>query len=211
MEHVIADLEDELPVGGRDLLAQYGSLLLERAVPRGFVARADADRLRERHILDSLRAVRCLRQGDRSIADVGSGAGLPGVPIAIACPDRHVMLIEPMARKAAFLELVVDELGMSNVAVVVSRVQEVRQRVHVCVARALADPPRSWALGAELLEPNGRLLYFAGTSWNDGTEAGLRSAGISASICDRCRFPGYGPVVIMRAMPNDRTARSASR
>jgi 16S rRNA (guanine527-N7)-methyltransferase len=211
VEHAIADLMNALPAERREMLGRYETLLRERAVPKGFVARADASRLRERHVLDSLRVMRCLHPADREIADVGSGAGLPGIPIAIASPDRHVTLIEAAAGRAAFLELVAGELGLVNVDVVVARAQEIHELVEVCVARAVADARGSWTLASRLLAPSGRLLYFAGASWAAETRDALRSAGVSASICDESRFPGYGPVVIMRAMPDDPMARSASR
>jgi 16S rRNA (guanine527-N7)-methyltransferase len=130
--------------------------------------------LEERHIADSLRAVRALGRASRA-HDLGSGAGLPGVPLAIALPGTAFTLIEPARKRAAFLELVIDELGLSNARVVVARAEDVGVVADVCVARALAPLERAWSLARPLLEPGGCLVYFAGESF--GTVPDLPDAG----------------------------------
>src|SRR5437867_12261122 len=98
-----------------DLLLAYQELLRERGIPLGLVSAGDRDRLWERHIVDSLRGSSCIpgRQGGK-VADLGSGGGLPGIPIAIARPDLLVHLVEGRARRAAFLELAVAHLGIGK-------------------------------------------------------------------------------------------------
>src|ERR1700747_2022613 len=110
-----------------DQLAQlesYEALLRRIAVPRGMMAASDAARLWERHILDGLRAVPEIPAGS-SVADIGSGAGIPGVPLAVAVPPSRFVLIEPRRARAALLEAAVDDLGLPNAEVLPRRVEEV--------------------------------------------------------------------------------------
>lgn len=142
---------------------QFERLLLERAIPAGMVSRSDASRLRERHTLDCLRATPWLEQA-RECYDLGSGAGLPGVLVAIALPSVHVGLIETRSRRAAFLELAVHALRLENAVVVAQRLEDLREPVDVCLARALAPLAEAWKAARPLLRAGGRLVYFAGTT-----------------------------------------------
>ncbi len=180
-----------------DLLGQFAELLRNKAVPLGFIARSDAGRIVERHINDSLRAVRCLRSTDRDLIDLGAGAGLPGIPVAIAEPERRVVLIEAMAKRAAFLELAVQHLGLANVDVRVARVEDVDVLGDTCFARALAPPHEAWHLAERVLRPRGQLVYFAGRSWSAAISTDLRAAGARTEVCDRPQFAWQGPIVIM--------------
>ena len=156
-----------LEVAQVERLERFGRLLAERAVPLGMVGRGDAGRLVERHILDCLRAIPPLREAEaRSVADLGSGAGLPGVVIAIALPGVGVVLAEARSKRAAFLEMAAVELGLANVAVHASRVEALPGPFDACTARAFAPPDRAWALARPLLRPGGHLLLFAGRSWS---------------------------------------------
>ena len=144
-------------------LIRFEQLLLDRAIPLGMVSRSDTTRIRERHILDSLRAAPIV-QGDDLAADLGSGAGLPGVVVAIALPRIRMLLVERRPRRAAILELVVEELGISNATVFAGRVVELPERVDVALARAFAPPEEAWAQARQVLRPGGRLVYFAGAA-----------------------------------------------
>ena len=143
-------------------LERFEELLRERALPKGLIAAADADRLRERHILDSLRAVRALRPGDTRAIDLGSGAGLPGVVVAIARPSLHVVLVEPRRARVAFLELAGEDLRLSNVSVLAARIEDVEDQVDLCFSRAFAPLPEAWRVAVPRLREGGRLVYFAG-------------------------------------------------
>ena len=182
-------------------LARFESLLSERAVDLGMIARSDADRLRERHVLDSLRAAAVLRDADREALDIGSGAGLPGIPVAIASSDVTVRLVEPRRARIAFLELAVERLGLENVAVVPATIETVRLRVDVCLARAFAQLPKAWEAAFPRLRPHGRLVYFAGAG--SGTESPEVPAGCSAiEVVPAPRgsvIESAGPLVIMTA------------
>ena len=142
-------------------LRRFEELLARRAIPLGAIAISDSARLRERHTLDSLRAVPVVEGVDEA-ADLGSGAGLPGVVVAIALPRIRMLLIERRPQRAAFLELAVEDLGLSNVAVVAGRVEDVPDDVDVALARAFAPIDEAWARAREILRPDGRLVYFAG-------------------------------------------------
>jgi 16S rRNA (guanine527-N7)-methyltransferase len=141
-------------------LARFEELLVDRAIPLGAVSSSDAPRIRERHILDSLRAAPVVESADLA-ADLGSGAGLPGVVVAIALPRLRMLLVERRPRRAALLELVVEELGVSNATVFAGRVAEMPP-VDVALARAFAPLDEAWAQARGILRPRGRLVYFAG-------------------------------------------------
>jgi len=142
-------------------LIRFEELLVDRAIPLGAVSRSDATRIRERHILDSLRAVPAVEGADLA-ADLGSGAGLPGVVVAIALPRLPMLLVERRPRRAALLELAVDELGVSNATVFAGPVAQMPDRVDVALARAFAPLNEAWAQARGILRPEGRLVYFAG-------------------------------------------------
>jgi 16S rRNA (guanine527-N7)-methyltransferase len=180
----------------RELLQRYASLLSERAIPLGLIAGADADRLWERHVLDSLRGVACADQDEPTAFDVGSGAGLPGVPLAIALPRTRFTLIEPKQRRAAFLELVAETLGLPNMTVASVQSSEMSRKTGLCMARALGSPVASWRAASSLLEEGGRLLYWAGRTWGDAAGQ-LAAIGVRAKICLEHEFQWQGPLVIM--------------
>jgi 16S rRNA (guanine527-N7)-methyltransferase len=172
----------------------YERLLRDRAVPMGMVAAGDRGRLRERHLVDSLRAAPLLGEPAGDVVDLGSGAGLPGVPLSIVRPDLRFRLAEVRLRRAAFLEFVVDALAIPNATVVHGPIERLAPPSDVCLSRALADPIRAWGLAEPLLSPHGRLLYWAGRGFDtsSGAPAGARIAvSVSPGLADA------GPIVIM--------------
>jgi 16S rRNA (guanine527-N7)-methyltransferase len=196
----LVDLTAGLPGPGAELLAAFAALLATRGVELGAIGPHEAGRVVERHIEDSLRAVDCFRPEDRRAADLGSGAGLPGIPLAIALPSLEFVLIERMARRAAFLELVIETLAVPNVSVRVSDARSTTMDVDVCTARAVADPASTWELAAPLMGARGRLIYFAGRTW---THVGSREAlprGVDLRVCAPARFPDEGPLVMMQRL-----------
>lgn len=178
MKHVLGDASRlRVPLDDRRaaLLLAFTDLLAERAVPLGLVGGSDRGRLYRRHVLDSLGAAAAFEPGDRAALDLGSGAGLPGVVLAVALPGVRFVLLEPRARRAGFLELAVDRLGLENAEVRVARAEDLvgeAPGVDVVTARAFAPLPRSWAAAHPLLRPGGRLVYFVGERTGDpGAEA----------------------------------------
>jgi 16S rRNA (guanine527-N7)-methyltransferase len=161
-------------------LARFEALLLNRAVDLGLVAEGDRNRIRERHLLDCLRAATTVVPTDREACDLGSGAGLPGVVVAVVRPAVHVVLIEARVRRVAFLELAVAELRLSNVAVRHGRIEEMKDLADLCFARAFAPLEESWRAARRLLRPGGRLVYFAGAR---GVARGIETPLVGASAC----------------------------
>jgi 16S rRNA (guanine527-N7)-methyltransferase len=150
---------------GDDLtaIADYVSLLTTRGIERGIIGPREAPRLWDRHILNCAVVTPRIPQ-HATVADVGSGGGLPGLVWAIARPDTRVTLVEPLLRRTIFLSEVVDELGLANVTVVRGRADEVQERFDVVTARAVADLGKlgSWCL--PLVKDGGVLLALKGQS-----------------------------------------------
>jgi 16S rRNA (guanine527-N7)-methyltransferase len=148
-----------------DLAERYAAILAGAGVQRGLLGPREAPRLWERHLLNCA-VVGELLEPDARVLDVGSGAGLPGIVLAVARPDLEVTLLEPLARRATFLDEVVGELGLSTVTVVRGRAEEQASRLRfpVVTARAVAPLDRlaRWCL--PLLESGGRLLALKGAS-----------------------------------------------
>lgn len=138
-----------------DLLAQWNRAYNLTAV-------AGRDEAVTVHLLDSL-SVAPFLQGAR-IADIGTGAGLPGLPLAIACPDRSFTLVDSRAKKTRFVRHAVRELALDNVEVVESRAEHYRPdcAFDTVTARALAALPGLLELGGHLLGPQGIFIAMKG-------------------------------------------------
>ena len=148
-----------------DLARRYAELLAGPAVERGLIGPREVDRIWDRHILNSVAVAELIEPGAR-VVDIGSGAGLPGLPIAIARPDLRVTLLEPMLRRTEFLTEAVAELGLA-VEVVRGRAEEpaVRTRLadsDVVVSRAVASLDKLTRWSFPLLRTGGRMLAMKG-------------------------------------------------
>jgi 16S rRNA (guanine527-N7)-methyltransferase len=144
---------------------RYAQILAGAGVERGLIGPRETDRLWDRHLLNSVALIELLEPGDQ-IADIGSGAGLPGIPLALARPDLRVTLIEPLLRRSDFLREVIDDLGV-NVTVVRGRAEEqaVRQQVgemDAVVSRAVASLDKLTRWSMSLLRPGGQMLAIKG-------------------------------------------------
>jgi 16S rRNA (guanine527-N7)-methyltransferase len=179
-----------------DLLRTYERLLVDQGVPLGVVSEGDRNRLWDRHIVDSLRAVACVPD-QAALADLGSGGGLPGIPVAIARPHATVTLVEARQRRVAFLELAVEVLGLSNVHVIAARAEDAAVRVDGCLARALAPAPDAWRLASPLLSEHGFLIYWAGRSWDPRQVEDLAAIGLEVEVCSSPSTVWQGSVVKM--------------
>lgn len=123
VKHVAPPPVAEAVFGERLPLAQrYADLLASAGVERGLIGPRETDRIWDRHVLNSAALGELVEAGER-IADIGSGAGLPGIPLALARPDVVVTLIEPMLRRSEFLVEAVDALGI-DVQVVRGRAED---------------------------------------------------------------------------------------
>lgn len=144
------------------LASRYVEWLAGAGVERGLLGPREVPRLWDRHVLNSAALAPLLSPGE-SVVDVGSGAGLPGIPLALAQPSCTYVLLEPLLRRSTFLSEVVADLGLDHVTVVRARAEEVAGSGYdVAVARAVAPLDRlaGWCL--PLLRPGGRLLALKG-------------------------------------------------
>jgi 16S rRNA (guanine527-N7)-methyltransferase len=171
---------------------QFAELLAAVGVERGLIGPREVERLWDRHLLNSAVVAEAVPDGAR-VVDLGSGAGLPGVPLCIVRPDLDVTLLEPMARRVAWLTEVVDTLALSA-RVVRGRAEEpaVKQQLagaDVVIARAVAPLARLWAWSAPLLRQGGRLVALKGES---AEEEAVRDGGTvtrsggSTPVVERC-------------------------
>ena len=145
-----------------DSIVHYHDILATRGVEWGLIGPRETDRLWCRHIMNSV-SLRGLIDCGAAVVDVGSGAGLPGIPLALARPDLRVTLLDSLLRRTQFLEAVVDELGLtSRVSVVRARAEETGQSYDVVVARAVAPLVKLVPWCAQLMR--GGLLALKGSS-----------------------------------------------
>lgn len=154
---------------------RYAELLAEAGVRRGLLGPREVPRLWERHLLNCAVLSEVVPEGV-TVCDVGSGAGLPGIPLALVRPDLKITLLEPLLRRTTFLHEVVELLGLEEqVSVVRGRAEEVLNSfspVHVVTARAVAPLDRLAGWGVPLLRPYGEMLAIKG----DTAEEELRRA-----------------------------------
>jgi 16S rRNA (guanine527-N7)-methyltransferase len=158
---------------------RYAELLAGAGVVRGLIGPREVPRLWERHLLNCAVLSEVIPQGV-SVCDVGSGAGLPGIPLALIRPDLRITLLEPLLRRTTFLEDVVRLLRLESVSVVRGRAEEMIGKlpaVDVVTARAVAPLDRLAGWGLPLLRPHGEMAVLKG----DTAEEELRAAGAALS------------------------------
>lgn len=171
---------------------RFVSLLREHGVERGLIGPREVDRLWERHVLNSAVIGEQIPRESR-VVDVGSGAGLPGVPLAISRPDLDIVLLEPMARRVEWLTEVAEELDL-RVTVVRGRAEEkaVREQIglaDIATARAVAPLGRLAAWCLPLVRSGGALVALKGASAPDEIErdrASVSKAGGSEPRIAEC-------------------------
>lgn len=144
---------------------KYAELLTGSGVERGLIGPAEADRIWDRHLLNCA-AVAHLLPTRCSLVDVGSGAGLPGIVLAMLLPQARVTLLEPLARRVDFLTETVAELGLGNAEVVRARAEDLAGQISadVVTARAVAPLDKLAGLTLGLLRPGGRVLAIKGST-----------------------------------------------
>jgi 16S rRNA (guanine527-N7)-methyltransferase len=163
---------------------RYAELLATEGVVRGLIGPREAPRLWDRHLLNCAVLAELLPE-NASVCDIGSGAGLPGIVLAIARPDLRLTLVEPLLRRTTFLEEVVDELGLSQVEVVRGRAEALHGRRHfdVVTSRAVAPLERLLTWSMPLVSPTGALVAMKGSSIDEEIEvaaATLKKLGCAA-------------------------------
>jgi 16S rRNA (guanine527-N7)-methyltransferase len=137
----------------------------------GLLGPRELDKLWSRHILNSAVVAETVNPGDH-VADVGSGAGLPGIPMAITLPEANFVLIEPMERRSNWMLEVIEELGLTNVEVRRARAEEVLDlKFDIVTARAVAALDKLLRLTVHLLKPGGSLIALKGSKASEEIDA----------------------------------------
>lgn len=187
----MSDWDLSIDPEAKKLLLDYARIL-SRYEKANVIGTRDFDEILHRHVLDSLS---CLifapLRSARKVADIGSGGGLPGVPLAVMLPDAEVTLLESTGKKAAFLRYASDTLGLDNVRVVNARVEETaREEAHrglydVCTARALARLSVIAEYSLPLLRTGGYVVAMKGREDADERTEGERASMVlGGRVCD---------------------------
>ena len=168
----------------RDRLFAYADLL-SRYEKANVIGTRDFREILQRHVLDSLSCLMFSQlRGTGRLADIGSGGGLPGIPLAVVLPEAEVTLIESVGKKAAFLRYASDELGLANVEVGNARVEDVarvgnrRGTYDICTVRALARLSVIAEYALPLLGNGGHVVAMKGREDADERAEGERAAAV---------------------------------
>ncbi|HET9834851.1 MAG TPA: 16S rRNA (guanine(527)-N(7))-methyltransferase RsmG [Rhodanobacteraceae bacterium] len=160
LAHGLAALQLDLPDGAVALLLDYLELLIRWNKTYNLTAVRDPAQMVTRHLLDSLSTLPFVR--GQTLADLGSGAGLPGIPLAIARPAMQVTLVDSNGKKARFLREAARALPLANVKVQQVRVEDLQGRFECTTARAFASLGDMLAWGGHALAPDGVWLALKG-------------------------------------------------
>jgi 16S rRNA (guanine527-N7)-methyltransferase len=184
-----------------ELISRYRDILASRGIDWGLLGPREVERLWSRHILNSASVAGLVDEGT-AVADVGSGAGLPGIPVALLRPELAVDLIEPLLRRSRFLTHTVDDLGITGrVSVVRARAEDVAQTYDTVLSRALAPLDRliPWCL--PLMKPTGQILAIKGASARDEVATHQRlvsGSGLQADVVTVTCDPEVEPTTVVR-------------
>jgi 16S rRNA (guanine527-N7)-methyltransferase len=137
-------------------------ILATRGVEQGLIGPHEVPRLWDRHLMNCAVVAELIGGQDRTLVDIGSGAGLPGIVLAMIRPELSVTLLEPMERRCRFLSECVTELGLANASVLRGRAEDTALRADVATARAVAPLDRLAGLAAGLVRPGGMVLAIKG-------------------------------------------------
>lgn len=141
-------------------ISRYAEILATWGIERGLVGPREGDRIWERHIANCLPVTTLIKEGV-SLLDIGSGAGLPGIVIALARPDLRVTLLEPLQRRVDFLNEVIEELGLET-KVIRGRAESLKGSFSAVTARAVAPLPKLLTISWHLVAPGGSVLAMKG-------------------------------------------------
>lgn len=178
--------QEALDVFGQSitLARRYADLLATTGISHGLIGPREAPRLWERHLVNCALLESLIDHGS-TVVDIGSGAGLPGIVLAVARPDLQVHLVEPLLRRTTWLESTIAELGLTNVTVRRGRAEEMNLRAPVVTARAVASLDKLVVWSFPLLSPGGRLLALKGAAAQtelDQVQERLGSDGVAPGV-----------------------------
>ena len=144
----------------KDEILAFAAFLESAGIERGLIGPCEGEKIWERHIFNSLPVISLIPEGS-SVIDIGSGAGLPGIPIALARPDLRLTLIEPLQRRVDFLNEAVSGL---DIAVLRGRAQDFKVKADFVTARAVAPLEKLKEISWHLVKKGGALLAIKGES-----------------------------------------------
>ena len=168
--------------GQTDAIARYADFLVGAGIERGLIGPREGERIWDRHIFNCLPITQLLPEG-ASLFDIGSGAGLPGIVIALARPDLSVTLIEPLERRVSFLTEAVDGL---NIEVIRGRAQDVKKSADFVTARAVAPLEKLKKMSWHMVKTGGALLAMKGES------AAAEMEGVKNAVLHEIELEGIG-------------------
>lgn len=165
---------------GEDQIQAFAQILTSRGIQRGLIGPKEGDRIWERHIANSVPVTTLIPYGVR-VVDIGSGAGLPGIVIALARPDLKMTLVEPLQRRVDFLNEVVAELDLP-IEIIRGRAEIVKKQFEVVTARAVAPLEKLIQISWHMIPKGGALLAIKGESAAAELAATKLKKGSSAQV-----------------------------
>jgi 16S rRNA (guanine527-N7)-methyltransferase len=177
------------------LASRFAEILATRGVEQGLIGPREAVRLWDRHLLNCAVVSELVDANCGTLVDIGSGAGLPGLVLAMMRPEIEVTLLEPMERRVRFLSECVAELALPNVTVLRGRAEDAAMRADVATARAVAPLDRLAELAIRMVRPGGTVLAIKGRTAADELTAAapiLRRLGARSAEVVRA---GQGKVI----------------
>ena len=165
-----------------DEIQAFAHFLATAGIERGLIGPREGERIWDRHIFNCLPVTQLLPEGT-TLFDIGSGAGLPGIVIALARPDIQVTLIEPLERRVEFLKEATDGL---NIEVIRGRAQDVKKTAHFVTARAVAPLEKLKKMSWHMVKTGGALLAMKGES------AAAEMVGVKNAVLHEIELEGVG-------------------
>ncbi|CAN2230418.1 GidB Predicted S-adenosylmethionine-dependent methyltransferase involved in bacterial cell division [Candidatus Nanopelagicaceae bacterium] len=166
----------------QDEIQAFAEFLATAGIERGLIGPREGERIWDRHIFNCLPVTQLLPEGT-TLFDIGSGAGLPGIVIALARPDIQVTLIEPLERRVEFLKEATERL---NIEVIRGRAQDVKKSAHYVTARAVAPLEKLKKMSWHMVKTGGALLAMKGES------AAAEMAGVKNAVLHEIELEGIG-------------------
>ena len=166
----------------QDEIQAFAHFLATAGIERGLIGPREGERIWDRHIFNCLPVTQLLPEGT-TLFDIGSGAGLPGIEIALARPDIQVTLIEPLERRVEFLK---EATAGLNIEVIRGRAQDVKKSAHYVTARAVAPLEKLKKMSWHMVKTGGALLAMKGES------AAAEMVGVKNAVLHEIELEGIG-------------------
>ena len=182
MEHSVDALLGRYFPERKDEIQAFAHFLATAGIERGLIGPREGERIWDRHIFNCLPVTQLLPEGT-TLFDIGSGAGLPGIVIALARPDIQVTLIEPLERRVEFLKEATEGL---NIEVIRGRAQDVKKTAHFVTARAVAPLEKLKKMSWHMVKTGGALLAMKGES------AAAEMVGVKNAVLHEIELEGVG-------------------